>query len=222
MPRHLRPIGLGSLICLLALAALPATAKEHRVPYADEMKPLLVLTDPQFNRLQSLVLLREADTDHACPGASIRLVDGKHVRRLEIAADGRVDVPVDQGLADRGAQLWLQKPDSAPPCQLFANVTGKLPAGLQWRYRDLVELNGQMQAFIRRSPGGLFAPKPRGLLIRFGPGAPARLVIHAASGKIALQSTAGELRLPIDRQLSDENPVVSVSVPAVAIDAWLD
>ena len=221
MPRHLRFLALASL---LALSALPAAAKEQRLAYAEELKPLLVLADPQFDRLQSLVLLHEANTRHACPGATIRLVDGGKVRSLAIAADGRVDVPIEQGLADRGAQLWLQKPDSAPPCQLFVNVTAKLPAGLEWRYRDLIELSGQLQAFLKRSAGGLslFAPELRGLLIRFKQDPAARLTIHAASGDITLKSTAGELRLPIDGKLSAENPAVSLSAPASAIDAWLD
>ena len=224
MPRLLRSIALTSLTCLLALSALSAAAKEQRLSYAEELKPLLALVDPQFDRLQSLVLLRQTDTRHACPGATIRLVDGGQIRRLEMAADGRVDVPIETGLAERGAQLWLQKPDSAPPCQLFANVTARLPAGLEWRYRDLVELSGQLQAFIKRSAGGLslFAPELRGLLIRFEQDPKAQLVIHAAAGAITLRSADGELRLPIDEALSKENPTVSLGAPAVAIDAWLD
>lgn len=224
MPRLLLSIAPVSLNCLLALSALPAVAKEQRLSYAEELKLLLTLADPQFGRLQSQVLLRQANTDHACPGATIRLVDGGQVRQLETAADGRVDVPIAQALADRGAQLWLQKPDSAPPCQLFVNVTAKLPAGLEWRYRDLVELSEQLQAFLKRSAGGLslFAPELRGLLIRFEQDPTARLIIHAASGDITLKSTAGELRLPIDGKLSKENPAVSLSAPASAIDAWLE
>ena len=224
MPRILRSIALASLACLLALSALSATAKEQRLSYAEELKPLLSLADPQFERLQSLVLLRQTDIRHACPGATIRLVDDGQIRPLKIAADGRIDVPIEQGLADRGAQLWLHKPDSAPPCQLFANVTAKLPAGLEWRYRDLVVLSEQLQAFLKRSAGGLslFAPELRGLLIRFEQGPKAGLIIHAASGDITLSSTGGELRLPIDEKLSGENPAVSLSAPASAIDAWLD
>lgn len=221
MPRQRRSI---ALACLLALSAQSATAKEQRLAYAQELKPLLALADPQFDRLQSLVLLRQTNTRHACPGTTIRLVDGGQIRHLKIAADGRIDVPIEQELADRGAQLWLQKPDSAPPCQLFANVTARLPAGLQWRYRDLVELSGQLQAFLKRSAGGLslFAPELRGLLIRFEQDSKARLVIHAASGDITLPSTGGELRLPIDEKLSRENPAVRLSAPASAIDAWLN
>jgi hypothetical protein len=213
-----------ALTCLLALSAQSAAAKEHRLAYAEQLKPLLALSDPQFHRLQSLVLLRQSNTDHACPGATIRLVDGGKVRPLVIAADGRVAMPIEQGLADRGAQLWLQKPDSAPPCQMFANVTAKLPAGLEWRYRDLVELRGQLQAFLKRSAGGLslFAPDLRGLLVRFEGDTAARLVIHAAAGDITLRPTDSELRLPIDEKLSRENPAVSLSAPASAIDAWLD
>lgn len=224
MPLQRRSVELASLMCLLALSALPAAAKEQRLSYAEQLKPLLGLEDPQFDRLQGLFLLRQADTQHACPGASISLVDGEQILQLKIAADGRLDLPIEQGLVDRGALLWLQKPDSAPPCQFFANITAKLPAGLEWRYRDLSELSEQMQAFLRGSAGGLswFAPKLNGLLIRFADEHSARLVIHAASGDMTLQATAGELRLPIDQQLSEENPAVSLSAPALAIDAWLD
>ena len=224
MPRLLRSIELASLACLLAASALPAAAREQRLAYAEELKPLLALADPRFDRLRSLVLLRQADTRHACPGATVRLVDGERVRPLAMAADGRVDVPIEQGLADRGAQLWLQKPDGAPPCELFANVTARVPAGREWRYRDLSEPGAQLQRFLKRSAGGfsLLAPTLRGLRVRFGDGDAARLVIHAASGDITLQAKAGELRLPIDPQLSEQNPAVSVSAPVLAIDAWLD
>jgi hypothetical protein len=224
MPRLLRSIALAGLMCLLALSAPSAAAKEHRLSYAEELKPLLALADPQFDRLQGLFLLCQADTRHACPGASIRLVDGERIRQLEIAADGRVDMPIEQGLADRGAQLWLQKPDSAPQCEIFTNVTAKLPAGLEWRYRDLSEVGRQLQGYLRRSAGGLslFAPTLRGLLIRFEEDPTTRLVIHASSGEITLQATAGELRLPIDEQLSEENPAVSLSAPVSSIDGWLD
>ncbi|MFY2763916.1 DUF2987 domain-containing protein [Arenimonas sp. MALMAid1274] len=224
MPRLLRSLELASLMLMLALCPLLAQAKEQRLSYAKELKPLLALTDPQFDRMQGLVLLRQVDSSRACPGATVRLVERGRTRQLAIAADGRVDVPLAQGLADRGAQLWLQKPDSAPPCQLFANVTAKLPAGLEWRYRDLVVLNRQLQAFLKRSAGGLslFAPELRGLLIRFDGDRSARLTLHAASGDIVLPATRGELRLPMDEQLAKENPAVSLSVRAAAIDAWLE
>jgi hypothetical protein len=224
MPLRHRSLELATLACLLALSASSAAAKEQRVPYAQELKPLLALADPQFDRMQALVVLSQANSRRACPGASISLVDGGRIRPLEIAADGRVDMPIDQGLADRGAQLWLRKPDAAPPCHLFTNITARLPSGLEWRYRDLGELSKQMERFLGRGAGGLslFAPKLRGLLIRFADDSAARVVIHASSGEITLQPAAGELRLPIDGHLSEENPAVSLSAPALAIDAWLD
>ncbi len=224
MSFHIRPIMLAALTCLLALPAPSATAKDLRLSYSEQMKPLLALGEPQFDRLQGVFLVCEANTRHACPGASISLVDGKQMRRLEIAADGSVEVPIEQALANRGAQLLLKKPDSAPHCQIFTNVTAKLPAGLEWRYRNLSAFSEQLQAYLKQSAGMLavFAPKLRGVLIRFEKDQTAQLVIHASSGKIRLQSTAGELRLPIDKRLSEENPTVSLSTPALAIDGWLD
>lgn len=219
----LSSFALAGLACLLGLSAMSVEAREQRLAYAEELKLLLVLEDPRFDRLQSLVLLRRKDTRHACPGATISLVDGEKVQTLAIAADGRVDVPIDRGLADRGAQLRLQKPDSAPPCQMFVNVTAEVPAGREWRYRELSERGEQLQDFLEHSTGGLslFAPELRGLLIRFEEGPTARLVIHAAAGDITLPATGGELRLPIDELLAEENPPVSASAPVVAIDAWL-
>ena len=224
MSFHIRPIKLAGLTCLLALSALSAATKEHRLSYAAELKPLLALGDPQFDRMLGVFRVCEANTRRACPGASISLVDGAQIRQLEIAADGRVEIPIEQGLADRGAQLWLKKPDNAPHCQMFTNVTAKLPAGLEWRYRDLSAFREQLQAYIKQSAGmlSLFAPTLRGLLIRFEADHTAQLIIHASSGEIRLQSTAGELRLPIDERLSRENPAVTLSAPAVAIDGWLD
>ena len=67
-----------------------------------------------------------------------------------------------------------------------------------------------------------FAPSLRGGLIRFEGNPVAEVVIHAAAGDIRLRSTDGELRLPIDARLADENPVVTLSAPALAVDGWLD
>ena len=222
MALKLHPIKLAGLMCLLAWYLPPAAAKEQRVSYAEQMKPVLALADPQVDRVQGVFLLRQANTSRACPGASITLVDGAQSRPLEIAADGRVEVPIEQGLADRGAQLWLRKSDSAPSCEVFTNITGKLPAGREWRYRELSKMRDQMQAALKRSASGLswFAPTLQGLLLRFEENT-AQLVIHAASGEIILQSTAGQLRLPIDARLSEENPIVRLSAPAWAIDGWL-
>lgn len=217
------PIKLSGLTCLLVLSVAPAAAKELQLSYADELKPLLALADPQFDRMQGVFRVTLADASEACPATSIRLVDGERVQRLEMASDGRVDVPIEQGLADRGAQLWLQKPDSAPGCQILTNVTARLPAGREWRYRDLAAFGEQLQAYIKTSAGviSLLAPKLRGLVIRFDEHEPAHLTIRASSGDIVLPSSAGELRLPIDERLSEENPVVSLSAPVLSMDGWL-
>ena len=224
MPFPIHLIKLAGLACFLSVSTLSVAGKEHRLSYAEQLKPLLALGDPQFEKMQGVFRVCEANTRRACPGASIRLVDGEHTRHLEIAADGRVEIPIEQGLADRGAQLWLKKPDNVPNCQMFTNVTAKLPAGLEWRYRDLSAFREQLQAYIKQSAGmlSLFAPRLRGLLIRFEADHTAQLIIHASSGEIRLQSTAGELRLPIDERLSRENPAVTLSAPALAIDGWLD
>lgn len=220
----IRPTLLASLICLLTWSTFSPAASEQRLSYAEQLGPLLILSDPKFDRLQGIYLVCEANTSHACPGVEISLVDGKQVRPLKIAANCRVDVPITQELADRGAEFLFQKPDRAPKCQIFANVTAKLPAGLEWRYRDLSVFGEQLQEYIKHSSGvlSLFAPKLRGLLIRFDKGDAAKLTIHAKSGEIALQSTDGELRLPIDKRLVEENPTVTLSVPPLTVDGWLD
>ena len=224
MELQLQPIKLAALTCLLVLSVLPVAAKELRLSYADELKPLLALADPQFDRMQGVFRVTLANASEACPGASISLVDGEQIQRIEMEDDGRVEMPIEQGLADRGAQLWLQKPDSAPSCQILTNVTAKLPAGREWRYRDLTAFGELLQAFLKRSEGmiSLFAPKVRGLVIRFEEEQPAHLIIRALSGEIVLQSSAGELRLPIEERLSEENPVVSFSAPVLSMDGWLD
>lgn len=224
MELQLQPIKLAGLTCLLMLSALPVGAKELRLSYADELKPLLALTDPQFDRMQGVFRVTLANSGEACPGASISLVDGEQIQRFEMEEDGRVEVPIEQGLADRGAQLLLRKPDSAPSCQILTNVTAKLPAGREWRYRDLVAFGEQLQAFVKRGAGmiSLFAPKLRGLTIRFEGDATAHLIIRASSGEIVLRSSAGELHLPIDERLAEDNPVVSLSAPVLSMDGWLD
>lgn len=224
MPFPRRTRLLGALACLLVLSAPPVSAKELRLSYAEEMRPLLPLASPRFDRLQGVFLVSEAGARRACPGASVRLVDGGQVRTLPMAADGRVEMPIDQALADRGAQLRLAKPDDAPDCSLFTNVTARLPAGQAWRYRDLSAFRDQLQAYLKHGAGLLsaFAPGLRGVVIRFQGDATAEVVIHAAAGDIRVPSIDGELRLPIDARLSQENPAVTLSAPALAVDGWLD
>lgn len=219
-----RLIKFAGLACLLGSLTAPAAAKERRLSYAEELGPLLLLAEPRFDRLQGELRVCEEHARRACPGAKISLIVGEQVRQLVVAADGRVEIPIERELAERGAQLWLQKPDGAPTCQILANVTAKVPAGLEWRYRDLSAFSEQLQAYLNHGAGALslFAPRLRGLLIRFEAGHAAHLVIHANAGEIALQSTSGELRLPIDKRLLEENPAVSLSTPALSIDGWLD
>ena len=207
---------------LLLSIALSASAKEMEMDYAQLMKPLLTLDQPRFNRLQGVVRITESDTGRACPGASMTLLVGGQRRVLVIAADGRVDMPVDRALADGGAGLLLKKPDSAPPCSLSANVAAKPELRRELPYRELAELVAQMQAFVSTIAGGLsmFAPDVDGLVLTFA--SPAELTIHAAAGDIVLRSDEGRIELELSKELARQNPLVSWNQPVVEIQPLTD
>jgi hypothetical protein len=211
-----------ALALLLTSLALSAFGKEMNVDYAKLMKSLLTLDEPRFNRLQGVLRVTESDTRHACPGVSISLLAGGEQRELAIAADGRVDVPVDRALADGGAKLLLKKPDNAPPCALTANVVAKPELRRELSYQELAELVVQMQAFVADIAGGLsmFAPDVEGLVLTFAD--PAELTIHAAAGDTVLSSTDGRIELKMSKELAQENPLLSWNRPLVEIQPLLD
>lgn len=192
------------------------------VEYAELLKPVLSLDEPRFNRLQGVLRVTENDTWHACQGAGISLLVGGEQRELAIAADGRVDVPVDRALADGGARLLLRKPDNAPPCSLSANVIAKPELRRELPYEDLAGLVAQMQAFVGAIAGGLsmFAPDVEGLVFTFA--GPAELTIHAADGDTMLNSADGRIELTMSKELAQENPLLSWNRPVVEIHPLID
>lgn len=211
-----------ALAILLTPVALSALGKEMKVEYAELLKPVLTLDQPRFNRLQGVLRLTESDTRHACPGASISLLAGGEKRELAIAADGRVDVPIDRALADGGAELLLKKPDNAPKCALSANVVAKPEQRRELPYLDLAELVAQMQAFVATIAGGLsmFAPDVEGLVFTFAD--QAELTIHASAGDTLLSSADGRIELKMSKELAQENPLLSWNRPVVEIHPLLD
>jgi hypothetical protein len=211
-----------ALLIMLAPVAMSALGKEMEVGYAELLKPLLTLDQPRFDRLQGVLLVTENDTRRACPGSSISLLAGGERRELTMAADGRVDVPVDRALADGGAKLLLKKPDDAPPCSLSANMVAKPEPRRELPYQDLAELVAQMQAFVAEVAGGLsmFAPDVEGLVFTFA--GPAELTIHAAAGDTVLRSADGRIELKMTEELARENPVISWNRPVVEIHPLLD
>jgi hypothetical protein len=211
-----------ALLILLASIAMSALGKEVEVEYAELLKPVLRLDQPRFNRLQGVLRVTKNDTWHACPGASISLLVGGEKRELAIAADGRVDVPVDRALADGGAKLLLKKPDNAPPCSLSANVIAKPELRRELPYQDLAGLVAQMQAFVEAIAGGLsmFAPDVEGLVFTFAD--PAELTIHAAAGDTVLSSVDGRIELKMSKELAEENPLLSWNRPVVEIHPSID
>ena len=211
-----------ALALLLMPVAMSTFGKELEVEYAEYLKPLLMLDQPRFNRLQGVFSLTEEDTRHACPGASITLLANGEQRELAIAADGRVDVPIDRALADGGARLLLKKPDGAPPCSLTTAATAKPELRSELPYRELAELMAQLQAFVEAIAGGLsmFAPDVEGLAFTFA--SPAELTIHAAAGDTVLSSVDGRIELKMSKQLDQENPPLSWNQPVVEILPLLD
>ena len=220
------PIAVGSKVVftLALLTAATVEAKELRVDYADQLKPLLALEEPRFSRLQGVFALVEEDSEHACPGVSVSLINAKEARELAVAADGRVDIPIRRALADSGAELLLKKPDDAPPCQFIVAIAARPETRQEMPYAELVALSEQMQAFVESNAGvlSMFAPDVEGLVLKFAPGSSARLTVNRASGAIDLEAKDARIELRLDTDLRAENPVVRWSEPVLAILPLLD
>lgn len=211
------------MLLVMAGLSLPLAAKEMQLDYADQLKPLLKLGEARFDRLEGVFRLRQVKTEHICPGIQASLVNGDNRRALSIAADGRVDVPLESALAEAKASLVLSKPDDAPSCDLSITVQAKPLSGTLFHYLDLLELVDQMQTFFKESPGffSIFSPTVKGLELHFADDT-ATLVVHAAAGDERLKATDGKLVLKRDKHWAEENPMVELSREPDAVQPWLD
>jgi hypothetical protein len=211
------------LALLLAIAAAPAFAQWREVPYADVAKMPLGLkkADPD-GVFTAWYRLKPAKGQAAVPpGLEFRIRVGDQVVPVPIGPDGRVVFPTRPDWAEQGAVVLVNRPKGS--FEMSFNLEARVPPGTRMAYAALAESAPVLERGIKDMAGlmSLFAPKVRGLLLDFAPGAPQTVEITLADGqrKTYKSDAKGRVRLPWEPAWADA--VVVLSAPLKKIDPEL-
>jgi len=218
----LRPL-LALLLAVAALASPAALAQWREVPYADVAKMPLGLkkADPD-GIFTTYYLLKPAKGQQALPaGLQFRVRADGQVVDVPVGTDGKVVFPVRQDWADAGAVVLINQPKGS--FGMSFGLTARTPPGTRMTYAALAESAPVLERAIDDMAGlmSLFAPKVKGLLLDFAPGAPQTVEIRFADGRQrTFKSDAkGRVRLPWDEDWADA--AVVLSAPLVNLDPEL-
>jgi hypothetical protein len=203
----------------LLAAALPARAEWREVPYADVARMPLGLknADPQ-GVFTAYYLLKPAKGKAAVPeGLQFKVRAGAETVEVPIGADGKVRFPVRQDWADGDAKVLVNQPKGS--FQMSFGMDARTPPGTHMTYAALAESAPVLERGIKDMAGlmSLFAPKVRGLLLDFEPGATQTVEVRFADGKRrTFRSDAkGRLRLPWEPDWAEATVVLSAPLKKI-------
>jgi hypothetical protein len=188
------------LALLLAAVALPAFAEWREVPYADVAKMPLALKKADPQGVYTPYYQARPGKGQALPLADlrIRVRAGTETVDVPIDATGRVLFPVRLDWAESGAVVLVNQPKGV--FNMTFAMDARTPPGTRMTYAALSECAPVLERGIKDMAGlmSLFAPKVRGLLLDFEPGAPQTVEITLADGKRKLfkSDAKGRVRLP--------------------------
>ncbi len=204
---------------LLLLAALPVRAEWREVPYAEAAKMPLALraADPQ-GIFTSYYILKPAKGQKAIPAdLQFRVRAGAETVDVPVGAQGRLQFPVRPEWADQGAVVLINKPKGS--FQMSFGLDARTPPGTRMTYAALAESVPVLERGIKDVAGlmSLFAPKVRGLLLDFEPGATQTVEIALTDGKRKLFRTdaKGRVRLPWEPDWSAATVVLSAPLKKI-------
>ena len=185
---------------LLLAAALPVRAEWREVPYADVARMPLGLkkADPQ-GVFTAYYIIKPAKGRSAVPAdVQFKVRAGAQTVVVPIEADGKVRFPVRQDWADGDAVVLINQPKGS--FQMSFGMDARTPPGTRMTYSALAESAPVLERGIKDMAGlmSMFAPKVRGLLLDFEPGAVQTVEVQFADGKRrTFRSDAkGRARLP--------------------------
>ena len=189
------------LACLVFLAiAPPARAEWREVPYADVAKmPLGLRKADPAGVFTAYYVVKPAKGQPALPpGLAFQVRAGGQTVSVPLGADGRIVVPVRQDWADGGAVILVNQPKGS--FRMSFGMDARTPPGTRMTYAVLAESAPVLERGIKDMAGlmSLFAPKVRGLLLDFEPGAAQTVQVTLPGGQAKLYRTdaRGRVRLP--------------------------
>jgi hypothetical protein len=211
---------------LLLMLCATAYAEDARVPYhylyqIEKLQSNLCQAHPD---LQMSLQLQSALPDVKTSAIQVYL-DHKSGRiPLTLGADGDLVLPLRDDLLAEDPWLIANQPKGTMELNWQAGLSRAFVrqltnsiryAPLMRALRDCQEVQARMREFFPESPKLVVA----GLKLFFPPGAKAAsLIIHAESGDQKLQTdAAGELFLPLEQKLLEENPLITLSTPPAKV-----
>jgi hypothetical protein len=212
-----------ALAALLALTSLSARAEWREVPYADVAKMALGLKkfDPQGIFSAYYLLLPAEGQKAPPPGLQFRVRAGGQVVDVPIGPGGRVEFPFRPDWVEQGAVVLVNRPKGS--FQMHFGLEPRTPPGTHMSYAALAESAPVLERGIHEMAGlmSLFAPKVKGLLLDFEPGATQTVELQFADGKRrTFRSDAkGRVRLPWEPDWAAA--LVVLSAPLKKIDPEL-
>ncbi len=204
---------------LLLLAALPVRADWREVPYADvvDMPLRLKKADPQ-GIFTSYYVIKPAKGKAAVPAdVQFRVRAGDQTVDVPIGPQGRVLFPLRPEWAEQGAVVLINHPKGS--FQMSFGMDARTPPGTRMTYAALSESVPVLERGIKDAAGlmSMFAPKVRGLLLDFEPGAVQTVEIILADGKRRqFRSDAkGRVKLPWEPDWAQATVVLSAPLKKI-------
>jgi hypothetical protein len=211
----MKTLAAASLLLSLTLSATAAGEREW-IPYkklVDATKADKFYALPPGERDKVILYARLIPVNKAIapPDARLVVVDGASRTQLPLDAAGRARIVPNQQWLANDARIWTSLP-SGEKMSLSFDIGAVLPEAAQWNYATVMGAIPQAKAAIGKVAGALsmFVPTMKSVIFKFDK--PAQLTIKTKNGERRYASDAKhQLRLKVDKDLLNENPVVALS-----------
>ena len=194
-------MSLRPLLALLLLAvALPVRAEWREVPYAEVARMALGLrkVDPEGVFTVQYIVEPGERAKRLPADLQFKIRAGTDIVPVPVGADGKVAFPVRPDWAGQGAVVLVNQPKGSFVMNFV--LVARTPSGTRMTYARLAESVPVLERGIRDMAGLMrfLAPKVRGLLLDFEPGAVQTVEITPPGGKprVYPSDARGRVRLP--------------------------
>lgn len=189
-----------SFALLALLLAGPAAAEWREIPYADIAKMPMGLkkADPQGVYSAHYMALPAEGKTALPPGLQLQVKAGDQIVPVDIASDGRLNLPFRQDWVDQGAVVRVNQPKGA--FRMMFNMQPRVPNTTRLSYAQLTESATVMERGVKQMAGmlSLFAPKVKAFTLEFAAGAIQTATLTWPDGKKKTWKTGadGKIHLP--------------------------
>lgn len=193
-----------ALLCLL-LSPL-ASASEAKLAYDDYVDNVKKLNG--YQHLEVAVRLLDEETKLPCTASQIYVKSRLGTELVSTETSGRVQLKYEPSWYDQNRTIIAR---TEGECELVMEVRQKLLPSTMLSYRELMVAIPEFRR-LAESDSGLFnRPGVRGLILVFRDNPTATLVAQTKAGDRTFRAQAGLLELPLDVQLLQEDPALTLS-----------